>query len=58
MAAHEEMCNEICVNNVSYRVSLPTCFMPILNSVTLYISENIKINITCYEATYSSQGTL
>jgi hypothetical protein len=60
MTAHEEMCNGICV----YRIICCTLLVyrrvscHFLKSVPLHISENIKINVTCYEAMYTSQGTL
>jgi hypothetical protein len=58
MAAHEEMCNEICVYRVICRTMIVyrcvSCRF--LNGVTLYTAENINISVTCYEATHSSQS--
>ena len=60
MAAHQEICNEICVYRIICRIMLVyrrvSCHF--LNCVTLHIAENIKTNVTCYETTYSSQDTL
>jgi hypothetical protein len=59
MVAHEEMCNGIFVYRIMRRTLLVyrrvSCHFK--NIVMLYITESIKIIVTCYDATYSSQGT-
>jgi len=60
MVAHEERCNGICVCRIMCCTLFVYRHVPchFLNSVAFNVAEDIKISIACYEATYSSQGTL